>query len=146
MHLVRGILAAHVVLATFVVACESSTSAPAQAEDLDASPPVSEAPAEASTPDAAVDAKTCALPGVYGSKECMACVADECCGFVEACEAEPACKALQRCALDCLLKPDAGGCLDGCLATSPEGRATWDRVDKCWFGPPPGGCLVPCTD
>jgi hypothetical protein len=123
-------------------ACSSSPTSPA-------------APAEDAGPDAAIldgasdaqdGARSCSLPGVYGSKACMECVGARCCGQITACEGDAPCQLLQKCLLDCLPKPDAGGCYDSCKATFPQGKPLWDPVETCWFGnPDAGGCLIECT-
>lgn len=142
----RGLLVTAIALV--IVACASSAPerstvevAPDAAEPDGSSP--SDARSEAGDADAA---PSCVLPGVYGSNECMACIGDRCCAEVTSCEAQPECKELQRCALECSPKPDAGGCLAGCFETYPSGKARWDAVYACWFGTPPGGCLVACTN
>jgi hypothetical protein len=95
--------------------------------------------------EAGADGASCKLPGIYGSKACMQCVGATCCGQVTACEGDDRCRPLQKCLLDCLPNPDAGGCHTGCLDSHPDGKPLWEPVEKCWFDPPPGGCLVECT-
>ncbi len=141
-----------VVATAFVLvaaACGTASTAPTAIGDDggvgdDAQSEAAEASVDAGADDGAPGA--CDLPGVYGSKECMACVAAKCCALVHACEQDASCKKLQKCNLDCLSKPDAGGCLGGCLAAFPDARPLWDPVDRCWFGTPPAGCLVECTN
>jgi len=134
-------------IARALVACSGATPPPATVrEDEDAESGPGDAAVEASPPnDADGGAPSCALPGLYGSKACMACVAARCCDRVTACEGAPACKALQRCTLDCLPKPDGGGCYATCQATHADGKPLWQPVYDCWFGTPPDGCLIECT-
>lgn len=148
MRPVRVIVATHLAATAALLACTSTTTS----EPRPASP-VEDAAAEADD-DAATDAGpddadagSCALPGIYGSKECQACVAARCCDEVTACQADAPCRDLNRCALDCLLTTDAGGCLrQECFATYPSGRTLWDPLYRCWFATPPQGCLVECTN
>lgn len=139
-------LAAAFALAVAIAACSSATSdeLPPNADSADAT--------DANTVDDATadvtrdGAPACTLPGTYGSKQCMSCVGATCCDEVTTCANDEHCKPLQECVLGCLPKPDAGGCLDDCLATYPAGKTLWEDVDHCWFGKPPAGCLVECTN
>lgn len=127
-----------------ICSCSSSSVPVAGADGGDAT---TEASVLGATDASDEDSGTvCALPGKYGSTECEACVATRCCDEIAACEAVPECQALRKCALDCLLEADAGGCYADCRAAHPSGLAQWDPEDHCWFGTPPGGCLVECTN
>jgi len=130
--------------ARLVAACSSDDPTPAPETDGDGGG------GDGAAPEAAVDAgadvaPSCSLPGVYGSKACMRCVAAACCAQVTACESDPTCKAMQRCTLDCLPKNDGGGCYQTCQSTHAGGLPLWQPVYDCWYGPPPEGCLVDCT-
>ena len=146
MRSARVTLAAHVAIAALIFACSSSSPAPAQPDGSaapdGAAPDGTSEPADAAPQDTGA---SCALPGEYGSAECMACMRSRCCDAITACEADVTCKDLQRCVLGCVPKPDAGGCLRDCLAEYPSGQELWNQVDHCWFGEPPDGCLVECT-
>lgn len=89
-------------------------------------------------------AVACILPGSYGSRSCNACMQSTCCDVIGSCEGEATCKPLQKCVVDCLNVPDAGGCRTGCLAQYPDGKSTWLKVEACWFNDPPK-CGVACT-
>jgi hypothetical protein len=96
--------------------------------DANATPPTEDASgAEADAPS------TCTLPVSYGSKRCNECMQTACCTEIAACEADPACKPLQKCVVDCRMSPDAGGCRDDCYAAQPSGKALWLKVQECWF-------------
>ena len=142
------IATAFVLVAAACGTASTASIAPTAISDGGGAADAQSEPAEASVDAGADDGApgACDLPGVYGSKECMACVAAKCCALVDACEHDTSCKKLQKCNLDCLPKPDAGGCYDGCLATFPDARPLWDPIDRCWFGTPPAGCLVECTN
>lgn len=142
---IAAVTAACLAVAVVAVSC-SDAAAPSAVGDAGEA---EAAPAEGSTDAGAEDgdaAPSCGLPGVYGSKECMECVGAKCCALVAACESDATCKQLQKCSLDCLPRPDAGGCYETCQAAYPAGKPLWDPVDRCWFGPPPAGCLVECTN
>lgn len=133
-------------------ACGDPVSAPtAPIEDGGADVAESTDASDATAADAtdateATDATpACALPGAFGSAGCMRCMAARCCAVVSACAADPACEPLQRCILDCLPKPDAGGCAGECRAAHPGGELGWQPVEDCWHTDPPEGCLVDCT-
>jgi hypothetical protein len=86
----------------------------------------------------------CPLPGSYGSAGCNACVRRTCCELVSACDAEPACRELQRCLLACLDRPNAGACYDECVARNEGGLPTWMPVESCWFEDLPN-CGLECS-
>lgn len=129
---------------TFVIACADDRS-PASVDAGGDALPAQDA-ADSPTADVKDAGLSCNLPGAYGSAECMSCVADHCCAPITACESDATCKTLQACVLGCLPRPDAGGCREDCYAATPEGRALWTPIDTCWFGTPPAGCLVECTN
>jgi hypothetical protein len=72
-------------------------------------------------------------------------MAAKCCAPIAACERDPECQTVQRCALDCQVENDAGGCYQGCLDAHPSARPAWDPVYDCWYAAPPAGCGVECT-
>jgi hypothetical protein len=125
----------------------TATIAEAGSEDAPPDHTTAEAgPAVADAADALDGAPSCALPGVYGSKACQACLQTSCCGPITACESDAACKPLQKCMLDCLPAPDAGGCASDCMAAHGAGLSGWKAVEACWFNfDTPTSCGLSCT-
>lgn len=128
-----------------IAACEESDTPTVAASDAatESSTPELDAANASDVSDAALTCDT--LPGSYGSKSCNDCMKTTCCAVITSCEADPACKALQKCTLDCIQGPDAGACYNQkCLVEHAAGKQIWDQVYACWYDDPPK-CGVSCT-
>lgn len=124
------------------IACgESAVSG--RRDDVDSS--VS-APPKGGVPDAADAAVECpAVPVSSGSPRCVACLAERCCDVFTACAANASCSPLLQCVVACQRKPDAGGCIDACIANDPDGEDGFLAVEQCWAGNFPESCTVSCS-
>lgn len=128
-----------------VVACESPAEPGGPAADASTREAGDDqAAVDGPGPDSSDAAVQCVLPGSYGSPTCNECMKRQCCSLIEACERETGCKSLQRCLLECIPKPDAGGCYDDCVGKHPSALEAWHTVEACWFEDPPS-CGVECT-
>lgn len=138
-------------LVTTLVAGCSSTSTPSPATEsgtpLDASA-VDATDATTADSDAAdaSDASVCPLPGALGSPLCESCISALCCAEVVACTDDPSCHIVLSCVQACLLKPNAGPCIEKCKSDTPAGEAKYMAFDACVAAPPPNGCGIDCSE
>lgn len=141
--------------AAFAACTDSEPLASSSSDDggVESGPLDSSAPSDSSTPeDAANDGDAgdggtesmCPLPGTIGSAKCHACVQSKCCTQIATCNGDPGCKAMFLCVSECLPKPDAGGCVEGCFATHDAGD-NYFAVDDCVATDAPEGCADDCS-
>lgn len=140
-------------VAALIAGCNSSSLPPASddggaSSDGGAAADVADAaPADAAPDAASADgASSCPLPGKLGSPLCEACISAHCCAEVHACSDDPACSIVLKCMQACLLAPNAGPCIDKCLADTPAGAAKYKAFDACVAGVPPQGCGIDCSE
>lgn len=91
---------------------------------------------------------SCNLPGIFGSPQCMRCMATKCCDKITKCENDPSCAPLQVCALNCLPETDSSGCYKNeCVAKWPDAAPLFGEVGECQFGTrnPEAGCVAECS-
>lgn len=130
------------------VASCSSTSTPSAdtLDDGDVDGAAQDA-ADASSGDANddADAPSCPLPGKLGSPLCERCLSRLCCDVIVACDSDPACHTVLACSQACLLKPNAGPCIEKCVQDTPAGATKYKAFDSCIAAPPPQGCAFDCS-
>lgn len=130
--LIRPIACGSCLVTCLLAACDTSSSEPsnAAADAGDGGPHIDDA--GSSDANDANDARRCTLPGVFGNEACHECLRTRCCGPLDACEANAACKPLLACVITCFPKPDAGGCRSDCEAKNPGGGALLDDAALCF--------------
>ena len=131
--------------AAALVACGSTSSPPESAADAGGG--LESGALESGATDAgdASDGASCTLPGVLGSEACQQCMSTRCCGQLAACESDAVCKPLLRCTIECLPKPDAGGCRTACEANSPGSNGPFRALELCSAASSSTTCGELCT-
>ena len=84
----------------------------------------------------------CALPHSFGSPKCDECVATNCCATLAACAADPGCRLVRDCILECI-PTGARKCADTCLSKYPDDAGLWNDLEWCWSFTKP--CKFDCT-